>query len=104
MGHGSGGQALRGEETGNFQMMVTTKLGARVYLLLNATARRNARGDPVSTESGGFTEGNVFLGLSSRVQHIFILRGERAVRVLDEGKLAMRSKPLLRGAWRRDSR
>jgi PAS domain S-box-containing protein len=36
--------ALRGEETANFQVLLLTKQGTRVEILLNATSRRDAEG------------------------------------------------------------
>jgi PAS domain S-box-containing protein len=37
-------KALRGKETANFQLMLMTKQGTRVEILLNATSRRDAEG------------------------------------------------------------
>jgi PAS domain S-box-containing protein len=38
-------QALRGEETANFEFPLITKNGARIEVLLNATTRRDEQGN-----------------------------------------------------------
>ena len=38
-------RALRGDETANYEFPLMTKEGARIEILLNATARRNPSGD-----------------------------------------------------------
>lgn len=38
-------RALRGDETANYEFPLMTKEGARIEILLNATARRNPAGD-----------------------------------------------------------
>jgi PAS domain-containing protein len=40
-------KALTGEETANYELPLVTKKGERLYLLVNATSRRDAAGDVV---------------------------------------------------------
>ena len=40
-------KAMTGEETANYELPLVTKKGERLYLLVNATSRRDAAGDVV---------------------------------------------------------
>jgi len=71
-------RALRGDETANYEFPLMTKEGARIEILLNATARRNPGGEIIGVVGiGQDITGRIAQGQFSVVVYFHILAALR---------------------------